>query len=1056
MEPTGTAPAAPARDASAADAEGDELGITVALEQFSGPMDLLLYLVKRHEVPIQELPIAAIADQFAAWVASQAGRLDLDRAGDFVVMAAALLELKARAVAPPPAAPRGNDDEELEFLDPRAGLIRRLLAFRAAKEAAVALERREERQRLMFPRGWRESIPNDPQELEAWDLGDVGVGTLAELWFGLLERLDALAPRTVVIDDVPMPQRVEQVLAAMRERGEGRLDELLAAERSRVGRVGILLAILECARQRFLEVQQAGLFGPVRLRFRPEEERAIPAGDPGPPEVWPKRARRPPLVTWHGRTVEGEEPLPEEPPPESEEQRFQRELEEALQLETTLARIADLERGFVAWWQERHPGEPLPPWLAPADAAAQTTAAAPPGSADARDAPQAVARAGDEGRAPAATTPGERSAPREPAAATGTTAHAATPAAEAPNAFAAETDTADRGPGSAEPQPQAPQRGGEPPAARDGAAAAAADGAPSSLPPPTAAGGDTAPPAAAHLPASATEPDTPPSAAEPHAPPAVQADSREPADHALNAGVAASDAATDTAAPAEAHAVAVPAADAVPAEPCTADRTPQPGAAPDSAVAPLAPHRDDAHAVMPSSAGSSDADLAPSAAPSAAPDEPPTAGAADAVPDAAPADAGEPPLVAPPAAERPAPLVGAAACAAPSDAPPTAPAALGELPEVAAAQAAPSDALPSHAEPPPGPPAPELAPPHTPPPADPAMSYQTAAPPSPSATARRWPRRLALAACWALSTALIAWWAWQPRDVLQIEGPADPIPRDAPLVWTLNLPLDPEERARWPLPTANQPGRFAWRDERTLVFTPEPELPPAAALTVRFPELRARGGFHWPRREPPTVTLHTLPAIAVTALAVEHPPFGEPVITLTLSRAPADPLAVLDAVRSSPALPLRATLAGTVLELTAPCPAHTTLQLALQPAGGRADDRPAPWQATVQIPPRQPGARLVPGLGREAWIEVVNSPWIAIARADGSRRAWLPCEPVPDQPVRLPLPPQLLDGPGQHTLLLRWAGGEATAVLTVSALPLGTADAARLLIDGRLPVVSVP
>jgi segregation and condensation protein A len=342
---------------------GGDLGVTVALEQFNGPMDLLLYLVRRAEVDIKDLPVLTIADQFASWVAAAAGTtLDLEAAGDFVVMAATLLEIKARLVAPPPQGTEVADDGEDDF-DPRAGLIRKLLIYRAAKEAAFDLDRREDQRRLRHHRGHREMVPDDAAEIDAWELKDVGAGTLANMWFDLLKRIDGLGPRTVAIDDVPMGVRMAQMVEDMRQRGEGLLSQLFAIDSGPVARVGIVMAVLECTRQRLLRVGQAEQYGDVLIRFRPEDDRAIGVGDPGPPEQLPKRQRRPPLVTWTGTVApEGDEPelAAEDPALENEEQRFLRELESSVGVERMLARSANLETGFIDWWEETHPGEALP------------------------------------------------------------------------------------------------------------------------------------------------------------------------------------------------------------------------------------------------------------------------------------------------------------------------------------------------------------------------------------------------------------------------------------------------------------------------------------------------------------------------------------------------------------------------------------------------------------------------------------------------------------------------------------------------------------------------
>ena len=110
---------------------------TVALDAFHGPLDLLLYLVKRSEVDVLDVPVAAVADQFLDYLRVMRD-LDLDVAGDFLVMAATLMELKSRALLPDEAAgPAGADKP-----DPRAELVKQLIEYRKFKEAAAALEER--------------------------------------------------------------------------------------------------------------------------------------------------------------------------------------------------------------------------------------------------------------------------------------------------------------------------------------------------------------------------------------------------------------------------------------------------------------------------------------------------------------------------------------------------------------------------------------------------------------------------------------------------------------------------------------------------------------------------------------------------------------------------------------------------------------------------------------------------------------------------------------------------------------------------------------------------
>src|SRR5881227_2467445 len=103
----------------------------VDLETFRGPLDLLLYLVKREEVDVRDIPIARVAEQFQKYL-DALQKVDVEAAGDFVVLAATLLEIKSRLVLP-----RADDADEPEVEDPRRELVRQLLAYKSMKEAAA-------------------------------------------------------------------------------------------------------------------------------------------------------------------------------------------------------------------------------------------------------------------------------------------------------------------------------------------------------------------------------------------------------------------------------------------------------------------------------------------------------------------------------------------------------------------------------------------------------------------------------------------------------------------------------------------------------------------------------------------------------------------------------------------------------------------------------------------------------------------------------------------------------------------------------------------------------
>jgi segregation and condensation protein A len=390
----GEAPGAP---------QGVDFGYQVALDSFSGPLDLLLFLVRRSEVDIADIQVTVITDQYIAAVTSWQ-ELDLDTAGDFILMAATLLELKSRLVAPPELqgeAGAGEPAEEEELFDPRASLIKQLLAYRRFKEATQAIGRLEAAQAQRLGRQLHEIIPEDPEEAEGFDLENCDSGQLFAEWERMLSKINGLGPRTVINDDVPLEVKINILIDAMRASREARLSWLFEKEGTRIGKVVTLMATLECARQRFIEALQHEQYGEVFLRYRedqdhdrsnlPQTQPAEPTGG-DPAEAEPrKRRRRLPLVTWTPTDATATEPVQTElelegidaveEVVESDEQRFVRELEEACAVEAVLGRTVDIEASFAAFRAQRQaaeqPGGEAPGKLPGEGAEASTSAPEP-------------------------------------------------------------------------------------------------------------------------------------------------------------------------------------------------------------------------------------------------------------------------------------------------------------------------------------------------------------------------------------------------------------------------------------------------------------------------------------------------------------------------------------------------------------------------------------------------------------------------------------------------------------------------------------------------------
>jgi segregation and condensation protein A len=224
-------------------------GFVVELEQFSGPLDLLLHLIREDELDITDLPIAKIADQFLAAISD----LGLNQAADYLEMAARLLRIKAQLLLP-----RHLGDDEWE--DPRAELVRRLLEYQQIRELVEWLGAAAARRAEQFGRGFSPEPPPTPPAPLVIDLNDL---------LAAAERVIALIPEPVLHRVVPRPLDVEGATARI---------QALLAERPRFGWLDIVgecptlvdvlsafIALLELAKRGALTVRQDGPFTPIQI-----------------------------------------------------------------------------------------------------------------------------------------------------------------------------------------------------------------------------------------------------------------------------------------------------------------------------------------------------------------------------------------------------------------------------------------------------------------------------------------------------------------------------------------------------------------------------------------------------------------------------------------------------------------------------------------------------------------------------------------------------------------------------------------------------------------------
>jgi len=257
------------------DFESSVDAFAVHLAQFEGPLDLLLHLIKKNEVNIHDIPIALITQQYLDAIGLMQ-ELDLDIAGDYLVMAATLIHIKSKMLLPRPETAAGVEGEEE---DPRDALVRRLLEHQKFKAAAELLHEREEVRSAQWqrPDGRVAQLAGEGYEPEL----EVDLFSLLTAFQAVVQRAKHRPAVYLPSEQLSVEARIEQLLARLSENVACGFDELFADAHDRGGLIVTFLALLEMIRLKLVRVFQSGSFGPIRVykRARPADA-PHPIGDP--------------------------------------------------------------------------------------------------------------------------------------------------------------------------------------------------------------------------------------------------------------------------------------------------------------------------------------------------------------------------------------------------------------------------------------------------------------------------------------------------------------------------------------------------------------------------------------------------------------------------------------------------------------------------------------------------------------------------------------------------------------------------------------------------------
>ena len=258
----------------------------VQFEVFEGPLDLLLYLVKKEEVDVYEVNLTRLATQFIAYIELMR-QLDLDVAGDFLVMASTLMYIKSRELLPRDQQVEAEGEEEE---DPRWELIRQLVEYKKFKDAATQLQACESEQESTFP---RIPVRPDAAALNESPRAEVSLFDLINAVGQVLKRVQERGgPREIYEDPWTVSQKIEHLRGLLNERSRVRFSELFATTTTRSEVVATFLALLELVRLKIVVAVQSAAFGEIDLEKLPDPAQpqppnaSVPApSQPGAPAV---------------------------------------------------------------------------------------------------------------------------------------------------------------------------------------------------------------------------------------------------------------------------------------------------------------------------------------------------------------------------------------------------------------------------------------------------------------------------------------------------------------------------------------------------------------------------------------------------------------------------------------------------------------------------------------------------------------------------------------------------------------------------------------------------
>ena len=273
---------APPADAAAADAPATPgAGYRVALDAYCGPLDLLLYLIRKSEVDINDIPVAHITEQYQRHIDLMA-EINVNVAGEFLVMAATLMEIKSRMLLPREEGLEGEEEE-----DPRAELVRQLLEYKRYKDLARELGDRAAQQALKFPRPEHAGPEQEAEETAEEEIGaaleGIGLWELVDAFAKVLSETSIGPPRTQLLErERPLHEFRRDLLEFVRSEERATFTRVFANCKSRDDMIATFIALLELVRLHQLMIQQTGDLAELYVMLATDAPQPAPTAPPEP------------------------------------------------------------------------------------------------------------------------------------------------------------------------------------------------------------------------------------------------------------------------------------------------------------------------------------------------------------------------------------------------------------------------------------------------------------------------------------------------------------------------------------------------------------------------------------------------------------------------------------------------------------------------------------------------------------------------------------------------------------------------------------------------------